>query len=71
MPSKTKSLAASSAALPAIPKELISLFVTGHMTGEAVNAAGLAFTKALVKAAMDAELSHHLGYEAGAARPTR
>ena len=41
MPSKTKmknaAIAARSAALPSIPKELIDLFVTGPMSGDAVN----------------------------------
>ena len=73
MPSKTKlknaAIAARSAALPAVPKELIDQFVTGPMTGEAVNAASLAFKKALIERAMGAELSHHLGYPAGAAKP--
>jgi transposase-like protein len=54
--------------LPSIPRELVSAFLNGPMTGEAINAAGLAFKKALVEAALDAELSHHLGYEAGADR---
>ncbi len=39
------------------------------MTGEAINELGLAFKKALVEAAMGAELSHHLGYGAGDAKP--
>jgi len=39
------------------------------MTGEAINEAGLAFKKALVEAALEAELSHHLGYAAGGDRP--
>jgi len=39
------------------------------MTGEAVNAASLAFKKALIERAMGAELGHHLGYPAGAAKP--
>ena len=73
MPSKTKTknaaIAAMSAALPKIPKELIDQFVTGPMTGEAVNAASLAFKKALIERAMGAELGHHLGYPAGAAKP--
>ena len=73
MPSKTKqknaAIAAKSAALPKIPKELIDQFITGPMTGEAVNAASLAFKKALVERAMDAELGYHLGYPAGAAKP--
>ena len=45
MPSKTKlknaAIAARRAALPKIPDELIDQFVTGPMTGEAVNAASL------------------------------
>jgi putative transposase len=73
MPSKTKlknaAIAAKSAALPKIPKELIDQFVTGPMTGEAVNAASLAFKKALIERAMGAELGHHLGYSPGAAKP--
>jgi putative transposase len=73
MPSKTKlknaEIAAKSAALPKIPKELIDQFVTGPMTGEAVNAASMAFKKALIERAMGAELGHHLGYPAGAAKP--
>ncbi len=73
MPSKTKlknaAIAAKSAALPKIPKELLDQFVTGPMTGEAVNAASMAFKKALIERAMGAELGHHLGYPAGAAKP--
>lgn len=69
MPSKIKKSAVDLTGLPAIPKELVSLFVKGPMTGEAINAAGLAFKKALVEAAMGAELSHHLGYELGAKKP--
>lgn len=73
MPSKTKlknaAIAAKSAALPKIPKELIDQFVTGPMTGEAVIAASMAFKKALIERAMGAELGHHLGYPAGAAKP--
>ena len=73
MPSRTKlknsAIAARSAALPNIPNELIDQFVTGPMTGEAVNAASLAFKKALIERVMGAELGHHLGYPAGAAKP--
>ena len=73
MPSKTKlknaAIAAKSAALPKIPKELIDQFVTGPMTGDAVNAASMAFKKALIERAMGAELGHHLGYPAGATKP--
>jgi putative transposase len=66
---KNAAIAARSAALPKIPNELIDQFVTGPMTGEAVNAASMAFKKALIERAMGAELGHHLGYPAGAAKP--
>jgi len=56
MPSKTKlknaAIAAKSAALPKIPKKLLDQFLTGPMTGEAVNAASMAFTKALIERVM-------------------
>jgi transposase-like protein len=64
MPSRTKQknaeIAARSAALPKIPDELIAQFVSGPMTGDAVNAATMAFKKALIERALGAELSHHL-----------
>jgi len=73
MPSKTKmknaAIAARSAALPKIPNELIDQFVSGPMSGEQVNAASLAFKKALIERVMGAELSHHLGYRAGQDKP--
>ncbi len=65
MPSKTKTknaeIAAKTAALPKIPKEIIDQFVKGPMTAEAVNAASMAFKKALIERALGAELGHHLG----------
>jgi transposase-like protein len=65
MPSRTKQknaeIAARSAALPKIPKELMDQLVAGPMTGEQVNAATLAFKKALIERVMGAELGHHLG----------
>lgn len=39
------------------PRELIDQFVTGPMTGDAVNAATVAFKKALIERALGAELS--------------
>jgi transposase-like protein len=70
MPSeKTKKVIAATAALPKIPKELIDQFVSGPMTPESVNAATAAFTKALMERALGAELTHHLGYQAGEAKP--
>ena len=67
MPTKTKKSPA--AALPAVPKELLDQFVTGPMSAQAVNAASMAFKKALIERAMGAELSHHLGYAPGAPKP--
>ena len=66
---KNAAIAAKSAALPSIPKELLDQFVTGPMTGEAVNAASMAFKKALIERALGAELGHHLGYPNGADKP--
>jgi putative transposase len=69
MPSKIKKLERDVGKLPSIPKELVNQFLTGPMTGEAINAAGLAFKQALIEASLNAELSHHLGYAPGAERP--
>lgn len=69
MPSKASKQKESGTELPVIPKELIDQFVRGPMTGEAVNAAAMAFKKALIERALGAELSHHLGYPAGADKP--
>jgi transposase-like protein len=68
MPTKT-SKSKTAAALPSIPKELIDQLVSGPMTAEAVNAASMAFKKALIERALGAELSHHLGYPPGAEKP--
>jgi putative transposase len=69
MPSNTRKSKADAETLPSVPKELIDQFVTGPMSGEAVNAASKAFKKALIERALGAELSHHLGYPPGAAKP--
>jgi putative transposase len=73
-PSRTKlrnaEIAAKSAALPKIPKELLDQIVAeGPMTGEQINATTLALKKALIERALGGELSHHLGYAPGATRP--
>lgn len=71
MPSRktTKAAEAAAARLPAIPKELIDQFVSGPMSAEAVQDISMAFKKALIERALGAELSHHLGYSPGDARP--
>lgn len=71
MPSRktTKAAEAAAARLPSIPKELIDQFVSGPMSAEAVQDISMAFKKALIERALGAELSHHLGYSPGDARP--
>ena len=69
MPSKARKLDRDVGNLPSIPKELVERFLTGPMTQEAINAAGLAFKQALIEASLNAELSHHLGYRPGEAKP--
>lgn len=48
----TKAADAAKRVLPEIPKELIDQFVSGPMSAEAVNAASMAFKKALIERAM-------------------
>jgi putative transposase len=55
--------------LPTIPTELIDQFVSGPIRGEDVNAASMAFKKALIERALGAELGHHVGYPSGASKP--
>ncbi|WP_375576631.1 IS256 family transposase [Paracidovorax oryzae] len=69
MPSKLNRPKKAAPALPAIPKELLDQFGQGAMTAEAINAASMAFKKALIEQALGAELSHHLGYPPGTAKP--
>ncbi len=71
MPSRktTKAAEAAAARMPSIPRELIDQFVTGPMSAEAVQDISMAFKKALIERALGAELSHHLGYRAGEAKP--
>lgn len=58
MPIKTSKKKAA-AALPSIPKELIDqMMVGGLMDAEGVNAASMAFKKALIERILGAELSH-------------
>lgn len=66
MPRKPKT---QPAALPTIAPELLESFGDGPMTAEAINAASLAFKKALIERALAGEMNHHLGYPAGAAKP--
>ena len=71
MPSRktTKAAQAARAALPSIPKELIDQFVTGPISAQAVQAVSPPFKNALIQRALGADLSHHLGYGPGSAKP--
>jgi putative transposase len=54
---------------PQIPRELLDGLVKGPMTGQQVNALSLQFKRAVIERLMGAEMSHHLGYEAGEEKP--
>jgi transposase-like protein len=69
MPSKKKVAIATEAALPQIPSEWLDQVVTGPMTAEAVESVMRGFKKAVIERALGAEMSHHLGYRPGAAKP--
>lgn len=75
MPSKTKTrnaeIAAKTAALPKLPEGLLDQLVSGGtpMTAEQINATTMALKKALIERALAGELTHHLGYPPGAAKP--
>ena len=56
MPSRAKKLDRAVAKLPSIPRELVDQFLSGPMSQEAINAAGLAFKQALIEASLSAEL---------------
>lgn len=71
MPSHTKKTDPADAGLPDIPKELLDQFVSGPMTAEAVDAVMRKFKKAVIERALGAEMTHHLGYQPGAAKPAK
>ncbi len=70
MSRKTKSAAvADKAAQPQIPAELFDQIITGPMTPGQVQDLFTQFKKAVLERALGAEMSHHLGYAAGQAKP--
>lgn len=72
MPRKKKAVAlATEAALPQIPSEWLDQVVRGPMTPAAVENVMRGFKKAVIERALGAEMSHHLGYRPGAAKPER
>ena len=70
MPRKTKTTAAADqAAQPQIPADFLDQLVTGPMTAGQVQGLFDQFKKALLERALGAEMSHHLGYAPGQAKP--
>ena len=70
MPSKTKSTAAADkAAQLQIPSELLDQLVSGPMTAGQVQGLFDQLRKALLERALAGEVSHHLGYAPGQAKP--
>lgn len=69
MPRKPKQAAPADDGLPEIPKEFLDQVITGPMTQEGIDAVMRKFKKAFIERALGAEMSHHLGYPPGAAKP--
>jgi transposase-like protein len=70
MPRKPKSEKAPAEVLAPIPAEILDQIVRdGPLTAEEIDTASRRFKKALIERALGGELTHHLGYPAGAAKP--
>ena len=70
MPRKTKTAAAQpQAALPQIPAELLEKLIPGPVTAGQLEDIFQQFKKAFIQQALGAEMSHHLGYAPGQAKP--
>ena len=69
MPRKHKSLAPETPLTP-VPAEILDQFVRhGALSADEVDAAVRRFKKAIVERALGGELTHHLGYPPGGAKP--
>lgn len=66
---KANCSASGSGPLPELPKELLDQLVKGPMTPTEVQDLMLAFNKAVIERAMDAEMNLHLGYPSGQSKP--
>ena len=69
MPRKTKTAAADQAALPRIPAELLEQLIPGPVTPGQLEDIFQQFKKAFIERALGAEMSQHLGYAPGQAKP--
>jgi putative transposase len=69
MPRKTNPASADKAALPQFSAELLEQLVPGPITPAQFEGIFQQFKKAVVERALGAEMSHHLGYAPGQAKP--
>jgi putative transposase len=70
MPRKPKSEQRTAEILAPVPAEVLNQFVReGPLSAAEVEAATRRFKKAIIERALGAELSHHLGYPPGGAKP--
>jgi len=70
MPRKPKSEKPSAEVLAPIPAEILDQIVRdGPLTAEEIETVSRRFKKALIERALGGELTHHLGYPPGAAKP--
>jgi transposase-like protein len=70
MPRKPKSEKPGAEVLAPIPAEILDQIVRdGPLTAEEIETAARRFKKALIERALGGELTHHLGYAPGAAKP--
>ena len=69
MPSKTKTATADKTALPRIPAELLEQLISGPVTLGQLEDIFQQLKKVFIERALGAEMSHHLGYAPGQAKP--
>ena len=69
MPRKTNTATADKAALPRIPAELLEQLIPGPVTPGQLEDIFQQFKEAFIERALGAEMSHHLGYAPGQAKP--
>jgi putative transposase len=69
MPRKTKAAPAAEAATPQIPAELLEQLIPGPVTPAEFEDIFQRFKKAFMERALGAEMTQHLGYKAGEAKP--
>jgi putative transposase len=69
MPRKTKAAAAAKSETPQIPAELLEQLIPGPVTPAEFEAIFQRFKKAFMERALGAEMTQHLGYKAGEAKP--